>query len=109
MRNKFGILELDLGEITIQTLFDSEGSEDITSSLSEQQKDIIRQAYYGLSKLVYVKCDITDGNGEGFNFKGFGCITNNSIQVVAYSYGLSTWIRVTFSYDNSGDTYNIIL
>ena len=59
-RDKYGIIKLELPEITLDYSFSSNNKTEITSLLTEEQKEIIKTL--GGSKLVLLKCSITDAS-----------------------------------------------
>ena len=61
MNKKLGIIQLELGELTLENNFDEHVGNPITSQLSEYQKLIIKQALDG-KKLIVISGKITDSS-----------------------------------------------
>ena len=68
MRNKLGIIQLELPDITLDIAFGNGNNMEITSLLSEEQKEIITTL--GGSKLVLLKANITDVDDNNHLFNG---------------------------------------
>lgn len=85
MRNKYGIIEVDLGEVIIENAFGDDENNDITSQISESAKNVIL-SLKELTKLVYIKGKITDVDENSMTYNGLYGI-NSFVNV--YGFNLS--------------------
>ena len=83
MRNKLGIIQLDLPDITLDGDFGDLQSTEITSLLSEEQKEIIKTL--GGSKLVLCHCNkITDSSEN--HVRNIHCLLDKASNKLCYNY-----------------------
>lgn len=101
-RDKYGIIKLDLKELHLNTDFGDLAQDNVTSLLSEEQKEIIRTL--GGSKLVYLKGTIIDSSTNRLEIDGFANKSEPYLYINAYDFVNDKITTIGLHYE-SGDYY----